>query len=114
MTGSRSDTESNDPTIGFAHVVNGAKKGFVAREGSGGSGGPIHATDAENLNWVVDSDLHSSFVRVKLVLQDITRGQCYKTFLSIIDGFSYLARMFVRLSWKSLPRTSNLAYYENP
>ncbi len=33
--GSRSDNDSNDPTKGFAHVVNGAKKGFVPREGSG-------------------------------------------------------------------------------
>jgi len=58
---------------GFAHVVNGAKKG-VTREGSGGSsGGPVLATDAENVNWAVDLDLHSSFIRVKLILQDITR-----------------------------------------
>ena len=53
--------------------MNGAKKGYVAREGSGGSGGAIAATDADNLNWSLDSDLHSSFVRVKLVLQDIAR-----------------------------------------
>ncbi len=32
-------------------------------------------------------------------------GQCYKTFLSIIDQFSYQARVFVRLDWKSLPMT---------
>ena len=72
-TGSKSDNDGVDPSVGFAHVVNGAKKGPVPREGSGGSGGPIPATDAENLNWLVDSDLHSSFVRVKLVLQDITK-----------------------------------------
>jgi hypothetical protein len=72
-TGSRQDSSEGNENKGFAHVVNGAKKGVVAREGSGGSGGAIPATDADNLNWSLDSDLHSSFVRVKLVLQDITR-----------------------------------------
>jgi hypothetical protein len=41
------------------------------------------------------------------------RGQCYKTFLSVIYGFSYQARVFVRLDWKSLPMTNTLAYHEN-
>ncbi len=42
------------------------------------------------------------------------RGQCYKTFLSVINRFSYYTRLFVRLGWKSLPRTNTLAYYKNP
>jgi hypothetical protein len=40
-------------------------------------------------------------------------GQCYKTFLSVIYGFSYKDIVFVRLGWKSLPGTNTLAYYEN-
>ncbi len=32
-------------------------------------------------------------------------------FLSVIYGFSYQATAFVRLSWKSLPGTNTLAYY---
>ncbi len=35
-------------------------------------------------------------------------------FLSVIYIFSYLARMFVRLGWRSLTKTNTLAYYENP
>ncbi len=42
------------------------------------------------------------------------RGQCYKTFLPVIYRFTYKARVFVRLCWKSFPRTNTLAYYENP
>ncbi len=43
-----------------------------------------------------------------------TRGQCYKTFLSVIYGFLNQARVFVRLDWKNLPMTNTLADYENP
>ncbi len=43
-----------------------------------------------------------------------TRGQCYKTFLSMIYGFLHQARVFVRLDWKILPMTNTLADYENP
>ncbi len=54
-------------------MVNGARRG-VHKDGSGGSGnGPALSTDAENMNWAVDLDLHSSFIRVKLMLQDIQR-----------------------------------------
>jgi len=35
-----------------------------------------------------------------------------KLFLSVIYEFSYLAQVFVRLGWKSLPGTNTLAYYE--
>ncbi len=42
------------------------------------------------------------------------RGYCYKTFLSVIYGLLYQARVFVRLDWKGLPMTNTLAYYENP
>jgi hypothetical protein len=35
-------------------------------------------------------------------------------FLSVIYRFSYKARVFVRLDWKSFPMTNTLAYYENP
>lgn len=95
FVGSKSDSDNNDPAIGFAHVVNGAKKGFVPREGSGGSGGPIHATDAENLNWVVDSDLHSSFVRVKLVLQDISRiPRNHLRYLFYLNRNTFLRKIF--------------------
>ncbi len=41
-------------------------------------------------------------------------GQGYKTFLSVIYGFLYQARLFVRLGWKSLPRANTLAYYVSP
>jgi hypothetical protein len=37
------------------------------------------------------------------------RGQCYKTFFkSVIYGFSYLARVFVRLGWKTCQGQTNL------
>ncbi len=36
-----------------------------------------------------------------------------KHFFSVIYEFSYWARVFVRLSWKSLPGTNTLAYYQN-
>ncbi len=36
-----------------------------------------------------------------------------KLLLSAIYGFSYKARVFVRLGLKSLPGTKTLAYYEN-
>ncbi len=36
-----------------------------------------------------------------------------KLFLPMIYVFLYLARVFVRLDWKSLPMTNTLAYYEN-
>jgi len=34
----------------------------------------------------------------------LSRGQSYKTFLSIVYEFLYKARLFVRLGWKSLQR----------
>jgi hypothetical protein len=37
-----------------------------------------------------------------------------KLFLHVNYRFSYQARVFVRLDWKSLPNTNTLAYYENP
>ncbi len=37
-----------------------------------------------------------------------------KKFTPVIYGFSYQARVFVRLDQKSLPMTNTLAYYENP
>ncbi len=37
----------------------------------------------------------------------------YDTFLPEIYEFLYLARMFLRPDWKSLPRTNTLAYYDN-
>ncbi len=37
-----------------------------------------------------------------------------KHFLSVIYGFSYKARVFVSLDWKSLPMTNTLVYYETP
>ncbi len=43
-----------------------------------------------------------------------TWGQCYKTFLSVIYGFLYYARVSVVLDWKSLPMTNTLAYYKKP
>jgi hypothetical protein len=36
-----------------------------------------------------------------------------KLFWSVTYRFSHLARVFVRLGLKSLPRTNTLAYYEN-
>ncbi len=42
-----------------------------------------------------------------------TSGQCYKTFLFIIYLISFEAKVFVRLSCKSLPGTNNLTKYEN-
>ncbi len=36
-----------------------------------------------------------------------------KLFLSVISGFSYQARVFVRLEQKSSPMTNTLAYCEN-
>jgi hypothetical protein len=53
------------------------------------------------------------FLRKRLLSRHISRGQCYETFLSVICVFSYLARVFVRQDWKSLPMTNTLAYYEN-
>ncbi len=43
-----------------------------------------------------------------------TGANVIKLFLSVIYGFLYLARVFVRLYWKSLPMTNTLAYYKNP
>ncbi len=40
-------------------------------------------------------------------------AQCYRTFLSVINKFSYKGRVFVRLDRKSLLATSTLAYYKN-
>jgi hypothetical protein len=40
------------------------------------------------------------------------RGQCYKTFLSVIYVFSHKARVFIRPVCKSLPGRNALAYYE--
>ncbi len=37
-----------------------------------------------------------------------------KLFFSMIYGFLYQARVFVRLAQKSLQMTNTLAYYENP
>jgi hypothetical protein len=42
-----------------------------------------------------------------------SRGQCYKTFWSVIFEFSQQARVFVRLGWKRLSGANSLAYYEN-
>jgi len=33
--------------------------------------------------------------------------------MKLFDVFSCLARVFVRLGWKSLPETNTLAYYES-
>jgi hypothetical protein len=30
----------------------------------------------------------------------------------MVNGFSYQARVFVKIDWKSLPMTNTLAYYE--
>ncbi len=37
-----------------------------------------------------------------------------KLFLSVMYGFSYKARVFLRLDQESLPMTNTLAFYENP
>jgi hypothetical protein len=42
-----------------------------------------------------------------------SRGQCYKTLLSVIYKFLHEARVFVRVGLKILPGTNTLAYYEN-
>ncbi len=64
---------------------------------------------------MLDRDKHSSLLR-KFVAYDRkkfydigSRVQCYKTFLSVIYGFSYKARVFVRIDWKSLHMTNTLA-----
>jgi hypothetical protein len=36
-----------------------------------------------------------------------------KLFLSLIYGFSYKTRVFIRLVWKNLPMTITVAYYED-
>ncbi len=36
-----------------------------------------------------------------------------KLFLPVTNEFSYKARVFARLGWKSLPGTNTLALYEN-
>jgi hypothetical protein len=41
-----------------------------------------------------------------------SRGQCHKTFLSVVYKFLYLARVFVRLGCKSLPEGNTQAYYK--
>jgi hypothetical protein len=35
-------------------------------------------------------------------------------FMSIIYSFLYQARVFLRISWKRLPGSNTLAYYESP
>ncbi len=51
--------------------------------------------------------------RKKLYKVD-NRGQCYKTFLSVIYRFLCKARVLFSLDWKSLPMTNALAYYKSP
>jgi hypothetical protein len=41
------------------------------------------------------------------------RANVIKLSFFVIYEFSYQARVFVRLGWKSLPRTNTPAYYEN-
>jgi hypothetical protein len=40
-------------------------------------------------------------------------GHEMKHFLGAINEYSYEARVFVRLSWRSLPGPNNTAYYKN-
>ncbi len=49
-------------------------------------------------------------VRHNLVRKCKTRAQCNKTFLSVIYELSYKAIVFVRVAWKSLPRTNTIAF----
>jgi hypothetical protein len=69
--------------------------------------------DEEKLNippFENDGELTSVFVESDLAP---SRSQCYKTFLSVVYEFLYQARVFVRIVWKSLPRTNTLVYCEN-
>ncbi len=60
--------------------------------------------------WYSNNRLH--FLKCALPIS-LSRAQCYKTFLSVNCVFSYYARVFVRLCWKSLPGTNTLAYYKD-
>jgi hypothetical protein len=53
-------------------------------------------------------------LQTKKFYKIVPRSQCHKKILSVIQGFSYLARVFVRLDLKTLLMTNTLAYYENP
>ena len=62
------------------------------------------------LKWL--TAIHKHFLLIfyfHMILKKLLWGQFYRTFLSVIYGFSNLARAFVRLDWKSLPMTNTLA-----
>ncbi len=52
-------------------------------------------------------------INLTTILRIYFRGQCYKTFVSVIYKFLNYARVLVRLDWKSLSEKNTLAYYEN-
>ncbi len=54
-------------------------------------------------------------VRDRKIFVELSPGaNVIKLFLSVIYGFLYYARVFVRLDRKSSPVTNTLSYYKNP
>jgi hypothetical protein len=63
---------------------------------------------------------HSSLLRTSMNYESkkfyniVPWGQCYKTFFVRDLQIFRTKLVFVRLDWKSLPRTNTLAYNKNP
>ncbi len=69
---------------------------------------------AENTDdWLILANVRDKKESETSLISSTLGANLIKLFWAVIHIFSYQARVFVRLGWKSLLGTNTLAYYED-